>query len=410
MTASSEPALAEKKTQPTSAVLQGRPGVPGAVVAVVGVSISESCGVRDHATLLAQGLREQGVSCTVHWLQREPAGLRGSRAQVVSFIRGLRQELAGQRPDAILVHYSVFSYSYKGLPVFVRPLFSALRRTRLPVVAILHEFAYPWRRGDWRGAVWAVTQRVAMIGLMRTVAAAIVTTDRRVRWLCSRRWLPRREVRLAPVFSNLPAPTARASSMDGRAGERRMIGLFGYSYEGAAVSLVLDAIAELERRGVLVGLRLLGAPGADSASGSTWQAQASARGIGELVSFSGRLPAQSLSNELAACDVLLFADAAGPTPRKTTLAGSLASGRPVVALDGPTTWPELLHADALRVVPAAAGPLADALASLLQDPQGLDALGARGRAFYEREMALARTLATVLELLPASRLADPAAA
>src|SRR5690348_4936645 len=105
-------------------------------VAVVGVSISPACGVRDHATLLAQGLREQGVSCTMHWLQREPAGLRGSRAQVTDWVQRLRAELAGERPEAILVHYSVFAHSYKGVPVFVRPLFAALRATRVPVIVI----------------------------------------------------------------------------------------------------------------------------------------------------------------------------------------------------------------------------------------------------------------------------------
>jgi hypothetical protein len=35
----------------------------------------------------------------------------------------------------------------------------------------------------------------------------------------------------------------------------------------------------------------------------------------ERLSFTGVLPAQSLSNALAACDVLLFTDSAGPSPR-----------------------------------------------------------------------------------------------
>ena len=129
----------------------------------------------------------------------------------------------------------------------------------------------------------------------------------------------------APVYSNLPAPDPAASGRrDGRT-----VGLFGYSYQGAAVSLVLDAIAQLRAGGTDVRLRLLGAPGPDSAQGGRWRELARERGIEEALSFSGALPAQELSDELAACEVLLFADAAGPSSRKTTLAASVASGRPV---------------------------------------------------------------------------------
>src|SRR5947209_5670054 len=91
----------------------------GTRVAVVGISISASCGVRDHATLLAEGLRGGGVACELHWLQRESGSLRGARAELAGFAQRVRAELERDPPDAILVHYSVFSYSYKGLPVFV---------------------------------------------------------------------------------------------------------------------------------------------------------------------------------------------------------------------------------------------------------------------------------------------------
>ena len=74
--------------------------------------------------------------------------------------------------------------------------------------------------------------------------------------------------------------------------------------------------------------------------------------VGDALSFSGPLPAQDLSDELAACDLLLFADDPGPSSRKGTLAASLASARPVIAIDGPQGWSELAEAGAVRVVPA----------------------------------------------------------
>ncbi len=99
--------------------------------------------------------------------------------------------------------------------------------------------------------------------------------------------------------------------------------------------------------------------------------------------FSDTLPAQDLSDALAACDLLLFADTAGPSSRKGTLAASLASGRPVLAIDGPRRWLELVWAEAASVVEPTAPALADAMEELLGDRAAREALGARGRAFAE---------------------------
>jgi glycosyltransferase involved in cell wall biosynthesis len=353
--------------------------------------------VRDHARLLAEDLTTAESSCTFHWLSREERSLRGARSEIRAWAGELEGSLAERRPDAILLHYSVFSYSHRGLPLFVTPILGALRSSRAPLVTVLHEYAYPWRLGDWRGNVWAVAQRAALISVMRASCAAITTGDARVAWLTSRRWLPRRRVLLAPVFSNLPAPDPRKGGQGSL-----LIGLFGYSYQGAAVSLILDALHELRSRGLGAQLRLLGAPGPSSSAGAAWLSAARERGLEEALSFSGALPAQELSNALAECATLLFVDRAGPTSRKGTLAASLASGRPVVALDGPQTWSELVQGAAARVVEPTARALADALALLLEDEDAREAQGRRGRSFAEHEMGLSRTTEAVRSLL-----ADP---
>lgn len=371
------------------------PGGAGPKVATVGLSLSATCGVRDHATLLAAELERNGIAGSWHWLTREHVALAPARGEIADFTRRLRLELARERPDAILAHYSVFSYSHKGLPLFVPGVFSALAAARAPVIVVLHEFAYPWRYGGWRGGVWAVTQRAAMVEVMRTADTALVTADWRARWLATRRWLPRRPVLLAPVYSNLPAPAAGAATRrDGRT-----VGLFGYSYQGAAVALILDALALVREGGVEARLRLLGAPGPDSGPAREWLALARQRGVEDALSFSGALPAQELSDELAACEVLLFADTAGPSSRKGSLAGSIASGRPVIALDGPMSWRALIDSGAIRAVAPDAPALARALGELLRDEQARDSISARARAFYEREMALERTAETVIGAL-----------
>lgn len=401
-------------------------------VAVVGVSAGRTCGARDHAVLLSEALRSEDVSCSLHWLGRESESLRAAQAEVRAWARALVEELDRTRPDAILLHYSVFAYAYRGLPVFVAPVMRALRSSRIPVTTVLHEFVYPWRHGGWRGKVWAITQRALLIEVMRSSAAVVLTTDFRVEWLATRPWLPRRRAVVAPVFSNLPPATAEShvsatagppvgataeSPVGATAGSRvsatavsatagspvcppgPVIGLFGYSFQGAAASLVLGAVALSRDRGLPVRLMLLGAPGRPSAAADMWLQGARARNVEHALSFSGTLPLQELANALAACEMLLFADASGPSSRKGTLAASLASGRPVIAIDGPRRWAELMEARAAHVVQPTSPALADAILALLRDEPLREALGARGRAFAAQKMGVTRAAHAVSGLL-----------
>jgi glycosyltransferase involved in cell wall biosynthesis len=360
----------------------------------VGMSTSRICGVRDHAVLLAGALSRENVSCSLHWLWRSDQSITG-RSEVRDWTRRLVAELGDARPEAVLLHYSVFAYSSRGLPLYVRPTMSALRGLGIPLVTLIHEYAYPWRRGGARGTIWAATQRALLFEVMRSSAAVVVTADFRAEWLASRAWLPRRRVAVAPVFSNLPPPSA--GSAPDRA--RHVVGLFGYAYEGAAVSLVLDAVRLLEERGVGVQLNLLGSPGRSSPAAEGWVAAAQMRGVAHRLSFSGTLAAQDLSDALAACDVLLSAEPTGPTSRKTTLAASLASGRPVVALDGLRRWSELIRCEAALVVPPTAGALAEAIAELLADEARRATLGARGSAFAQQTMGVEHSAEIVARIL-----------
>lgn len=365
---------------------------PGPRIAVVGISEAATCGVRDHATLLSEALLARGVECSTHWLTRSEHSLRGCRAEFGAWTRQLRGELERERHDAILLHYSVFSYSYRGLPVFVAPVLAALRASGSPIVGMLHEIAYPWRIGGARGAVWAFTQRALSIELMRSCAAVVVTAPFRAEALRSNPLLPRRPIYLAPVFSNLPPPRTPPSE---RAEEGCSVGLFGYAYEGAAASLVLDALRLLSERGLPTRLVLLGAPGPDGPAAERWRAGAAARGV-EL-SFSGVLSAPELSDALAACDALLHPERSGATSRKGTLTGSLASGRPVVALDGPLAWDELIDARAAEIARADPLALAGKLEPLLRDPAWREEVGARGAEFARSRMGVERSAEAVLE-------------
>jgi glycosyltransferase involved in cell wall biosynthesis len=367
----------------------------GARVDSIGISIDQPCGVHDHAVLLAAALSEAGCSCALHWLSRPGNSLAAERTDLRAWAKALTDELQRTPPDALLLHYSVFAFSHRGVPVFVRPVLAALRDRQVPLVTFMHEFAYPWRLGGVRGKVWAATQRLALIEVVRASAAIVVSSDARAEWFRSRPWLARRQTFVAPVFSNLPAPAERAPDGDRVA----RLGLFGYAHEGVAVDTVLDALRLLRDDGKELELVLLGAPGRASPGGARWQQAVAERGLAGAVAFSGRLPAQDLSDELGRCTVILFAERGGPTSRKTTLAASLASGRPVVALDGRNSWPELLGAGAAVVVPPDARSLASALARLLADGEGRARQGERGRAFAQRAMSVEQSARIVGDAL-----------
>jgi glycosyltransferase involved in cell wall biosynthesis len=368
----------------------------GIRVAAVGISVDDPCGVRDHAVLLADQLAAVGVSCSLHWLSRTGGSILGGRAEVRTWADALAGELERDRPDAILLHYSVFAFSHRGVPVFVRPVLAALAQLGIPLVTFMHEYAYPWHLGGARGKVWAVTQRAALLAVVRRSAGIVVSADVRADWLATRAWLPRRPTSVAPVFSNLPsaASTPRVA-VDGAG----TLGLFGYGHEGVTVATVLDALSIVRERRGDIELLLLGAPGSPSPAAARWNRAAAERGLTGALRFSGRLAAQDLSDQLAGCEVLLFAEHGGPTSRKTTLAASLSSGRPVVALDGHSSWAELLQARAAAVVEPDAGVLAQTITALLEDRAASEQQGGRGREFAERTMSVGHSAQVMRDAL-----------
>lgn len=360
-------------------------------VGAIGVSIDDPCGVRDHAALLADALAGEDLACSLDWLDRSAGPIGAERAEVGAWAGTIDRTLARERADAVLLHYSVFAFAHRGIPVFARPVLNAIRRSRLPLVTFMHEYAYPWHLGGVRGKVWAATQRVALREVLSASTALVVSADDRAAWLRARAWLPSRPISVAPVFSNLPsarepAPPQRSAGS---------LGLFGYGHEGVDFATVLDALRIVRERIGDVELTLLGAPGQPSPAAARWQREAAARGLDGAIGFSGRLGAQQLAERLASCDVLLFAERGGATSRKTTLAASLSSGRPVVALDGSNGWSELARTGAAVIVEPRAPALASAVTALLDDRAARERQGELGRSFAARAMSVQNSAAVV---------------
>ena len=334
---------------------------------VAGASLDEVCGTRDAAATLAGPLAAAGAEPVSVWWERrsEPFAAWAER---------LSAARAGA--DAVLWHYSPFTYSRRGIPTLVPRALRAFGQT--PLVPFLHELGVRWGDLGLRGAVWAPTQRAALRSLVRRSRGCVVTTEQRREWLETRRWLPRRPLLAVPVHANIavaPAPE--------RNGRPPRVGVFGFRRDTVPPRTVLDALAPvLPPDGRLV---LVGAPGPDSAEARAWRDAADGAGLSDRLDFTGVLPAAELSRALHSLDVVLATDPRGPASRSGTLAAALAHGLPVVAVDGPETWRDARAAGALTV--ASVAELGDAVARVLSSPEEREALAARARAFHDATLA-----------------------
>ncbi len=344
-------------------------------VLVAGASTQRVCGVRDCAHVLDEPLHDEGVETTIVWTDepRELPALVAAEAR------------AGY--DGVLWHYSPFTYARRGLPSGVPAMARALNRVALPVVVLLHELAPDVRGRGWRGAAQALTQRAALVPILRTADAAIVTAEERVALLRSA-WLPRRPVALVAVPSNVPHVAARERHANGTL----RVGIFGYRHATLNADLVAESVAKLDGRARLV---LVGAPGADTEAGGVWRSAAERHGA--AVEFTGELEPDELSDALASLDVVLSPDPSGPAPRRGSLAAALAHGRPVLALAGPRTWQRMRSEGA--VVVADRDRFAGELRRLVADDALRAQQGVRGRAFYDRWMTASVAARAIRDVL-----------
>jgi glycosyltransferase involved in cell wall biosynthesis len=358
----------------------GRDAVPRVIV--VGASSSQICGVRDYARVTAEAMVVEGASVTTLWWERDLSwGRRRTIAEARRWLADVAEAVERQRPDWILWHYSVFTWGLWGIPFLSLMAARRLARTGVPLLTVLHEFAFPFGDGGLRGLGWAIAHRVTLLPVWRACARAIVTTEERAQWLKSRRWLPTRPVSFLPVCSNLPAVLPDNRSKDGLS-----IGVFGFQADRSLAERVVGALARLHDDGLATRLVLVGAPGDEGPAADAWLRAAANCGF-EPLSFTGILPAPEIARAVASVDVIVFADSSGSMSRKTTLAAALALAKPVVAMDGPGRWRHLVEANAVVVARPNADEIAAALRPLLLDEVNRDAQGTRGRNFYRRWMA-----------------------
>lgn len=150
-----------------------------------------------------------------------------------------------------------------------------------------------------------------------------------------------------------------------------------------ALSLLLDAVAQLVSRGLAVRLSVVG----DGPLRGQWEAQSRALGLEAVVAFKGNLPASGVASELQAAHVFCL-----PSVRESggaVLLEAMAAARPAIAMNfgGPA---ELIDATVGKLIDltspeAAVRDLANALQDVIQHPEAWQARGLAGRARAEKQ-------------------------
>jgi glycosyltransferase involved in cell wall biosynthesis len=360
----------------------------------IGVSSTEVCGVRDAARVLAAALRWEGFETAEIWCNLAGPGTRQGRQDPWrDWLSRIRAELNTGDIDGIVLHYSPWSIGPRGIPIHATRVVRAVSSAAAPVIGFLHELAYPFRRRGWRGTFQALAQRVALVPLVHACDALVVTTEQRAQWARSRQWLPARPTLFAPIFSNFPHVGAVVTP------DRRgiSIGVMGFGSPDIDLPLVGEALRLLRGAGRSVQLVLIGAPGPHSPAAAAWLSACSSQ-VAEL-RFTGVQTADEIARELAAVDIVLFADRGGASTRKGTLAAALAAAKPVVAVEGPEQWSRLVAAQAVRVASPSPSALAGAFEDLCADAAAREAQGTRAEGFYRAHMAPAVAAGTIADAL-----------
>jgi len=363
-------------------------------MATVGVAPHGPSGVRDYGRILNQELRRRGLTVDEHWLENTGDVLSEALGVSVRLLcLGVR--LPGGRP--VVWHYSPVAYGFRGLPAFGVLMASILRLRGCPVITVLHELAYTYRPGSdgLRGRSKALAQAAALRVVLAGSRGVVVTTEQRREVVERHRGRRNLNVQVIPVFPTIPGgPLVPPPGQGGP----YVLGVPAYAGDGVRPDLLLAALAILGGPAD-VRVVLLGAPGPDSPDGRRWARLAAEHGILDRLEFTGVVEPEELSRRLSACDVIVLVNEEGPSSRKTSLAGSLALGMPVVSLDGFNRWDAPVEAGAILLADNDAASLAATLMELRDSPAHRADLSARATVFAARHMSVAAAADALIPLV-----------
>ena len=352
-------------------------------------------GVSDYTRSVARALADSGDEVHV-WAPAPNAALAEDRGVIAhplpdrfgprSLARLSAELAADPRPKRLLVQYVPHAFGMRAMNLPFCAWIAAHRRDEIWVM--FHEVVFPWsRRQPWRHNVLAGVTRVMASMLANRADRLFVSAPAWNDFLA--RLIPRpARATWLPIPSNipsrvLPADVARVRAAIPRVENAAIVGHFG-TYGTILTPLLADVFKALLAGPRPRALLLLGRGGPSFAR----EQLPSAR-----VSAPGSLSGDDIALYLAACDIVVQPYVDGVSTRRTTVMASLALGVPVVTNEGALSEDLWRRSGAVALAPSPAPEaIAFAAEGLLADAEAARRVGARGRAVYERDFSLPRTI------------------
>lgn len=284
--------------------------------------------------------------------------------------------LLSREANAVVLQYNPFSFSAKGVPVWLISALRRLRRARpdVPLVFLAHELYVPWQRN--RSAFAAAAQRGLVARLSREANVRFACCERFARSLALWSGGP---VKVLPVGSNLPLRLQKRTATRARIGasdSTLVLATFGRNHPARLhgyTAAALTRVAELSDDVRVLNL------GADAPKMTLRLPE------GHLIE-PGLLDAATTAELVAAADLFLLPFVDGVSVRRGTLMAALQHKVAVVGTEGRNT-DHVLRAvlgAALTATSDGADRYAAAVTSFALDPSARQRTAEVGAAFHVR--------------------------
>jgi glycosyltransferase involved in cell wall biosynthesis len=354
-------------------------------------------GVADYSKQVAEALTAAG-DCVEIWTTSQK-GIRGARLhtdlhrlRLIDFWRlGTRLD-SYPAPRRVLLQWCPHGFGWRSMNVgfCLWLLGRALKGDEIDLM--IHEPFLSFREGSFAQDAAALVHRLMIIILLRAARRVWVSIpawkERIEPFLCGRHipivWLPiPTNVQVTRDDKQVSA-IRKALTPHGEV----LIGHFG-TYGRGVTDLLGQIVSPLlsgkpGRRLLLIGL-----------NSEIFREKIAKRNpeIGEQVAATGSLAAETLSNHLAACDVLLQPYPDGVSSRRTTVMAALAHGIPTVTTSGHLTEAIWRQSQGVALAPATepAAIVAEA-ESLLKCEEARNLLAEQGQSMYRLNFDLSRTV------------------
>ncbi len=260
-------------------------------------------------------------------------------------------------------------------------LASIARRLHKPYVLTVHGMLDDWSMGQ-KSAKKRLYHMTFAKGLLER--AALVHCTAQAELAQARRWIGRGRGVVVPLlfdtapFESLPGPERAREHWAGAFATGRPVLLFlSRLHPKKGVHVLLDAVANLERRGMAVEVVIAGT--GDEPYTGELRSQAERLGLTERVHFVGLVTGELKVSLYQAADLFVL-----PTSQENfgfVLPEALACGTPVVTTRGVDIWPELESSGGAVIADHGADAIADSAYHLAASPEKRAAMGEAGRAW-----------------------------